>query len=123
MRFSREPAVWLGAIGTVLTALAALNLPFLNAGEAAAIVSFLTAASVAAFTRPIGPAVFVAVVAPLAALFAEYGLHWSDAAIGGVTALILAAFALVGVRPQVSPSTAGGVIVAGEAISGATVAR
>jgi hypothetical protein len=42
-------------------------------------------------------------VAAGAALFAEYGLSVSEAAVTGLGAIILAGFALFGIRPQVTP--------------------
>jgi hypothetical protein len=124
MKLTREPAVWVGLIGTILTSLAALNTGFLNGGQAAAATAFVSAVVIAIFTRPVAPALFVAAFAALAALFAEYGLHWSDALIGGVTSLILAGFTLFGIRPQVSPTSASGNVVAGTTtLSTATVVR
>jgi hypothetical protein len=101
--FGREPALIISAIGAVVTLLVALNIPGLSAGAGAAIVTFLTAVIVAATTRPVAPALFTAVVAPAAALFAQYGLHVSDAVVAGVSAVILAGFALFGIRPQATP--------------------
>lgn len=101
--FGREPALIIGFIGAIVTALAALNLPGLNAGQAAAITGAVTAAIIAATTRPVGPALFVAAFTAVAALFAEYGLHWSDSVIAGVSGIIVAGFSLFGIRPQVTP--------------------
>ena len=103
--FGREPSLWIGLAGSVLTTLAAMNVDFLNAGQAAALIAALSGIAIAVTTRPVAPALFTAAFVAVAALFAEYGLHLSDAVIGGVTAVILAAFALAGVRPQVSPVT------------------
>lgn len=102
--FGREPALWLAVIGALVTWLVSFELGWLNAGQATALITFITAAVIAATTRPIGPALFVAVVAAGAALFSEYGLHWSDAAVTGLGALILTGFALFGIRPQVTPA-------------------
>lgn len=102
--FGREPAVVLGLVGAVLTWLAGLNIPGLNAGQATAIVTALTALVMAVATRPVAPALFVAALAPLAAVFAQYNLHWSDASVTGLGAVILAGFAFFGVRPQVTPA-------------------
>jgi hypothetical protein len=113
MRIPREPALWVGIIGTILTSAAALGVPFLSAGQAAALVAFVTAAIIAVFTRPVTPALFVAAFAGLAAVFAEYGLHWSDAQVGAITSLILGGFVFFGVRPQVDPTTASGKVIEG----------
>lgn len=123
MRVPREPALWVGIIGTVLTAAAALGVPFMNAGQAAAAVVFVTALVTAIFTRPVGPALFVMAFGSLAALFAEYGLHWSDAQVGAIASLILGGFTFFGVRPQVDPTNASGRVIQGTVVSGATVPR
>ena len=102
--FGREPALVISAIGALVILLVALNIPGLSAGAGAAVVTFLTAVIVAATTRPVAPALFTAVVAPAAALFAEYGLHVADNVVAGVAAVILAGFALFGIRPQVTPA-------------------
>jgi hypothetical protein len=101
----REPALWLALIGALLTWLAGFNLEFLSTGQAVAITSALTGIVIAATTRPIAPGLFVAAVGTLAAMFAEYGLHWSEAAVTGLGSIILAVFALFGVRPQVTPAS------------------
>lgn len=101
--FGREPALILGVVGALLNWAVTLQLGWLDAGQSSAIITFLTAGVIAYGTRPIAPALFVAVVSAGAALFAEYGLHWSDASVTGLGSIILAGFALFGVRPQVSP--------------------
>jgi len=103
--FGREPSLWVGLAGAVLTAVAAMNVDFLNAGQAAALTAAFAGVLIAVTTRPIAPALFTAAFVAVAALFAEYGLHLSDAVIGGVMAVILAGFALAGIRPQVEPVT------------------
>lgn len=100
----REPALWLAAAGAVITWAVSLGLDWLNAGQATAIVTFLTAAVIAFTTRPIGPALFVGAVAAGAALFAEYQLSVSEEFVTGLGAIILAGFALFGIRPQVTPN-------------------
>jgi hypothetical protein len=102
--FGREPALILSVVGALVTWAVSLGFDWLNAGQATAIVTFITGAVIAATTRPIAPALFVAVVAAGAALFGEYGLHWSDAGVTGVGAIILTGFALFGIRPQVTPA-------------------
>ncbi len=102
--FGRDPALWLALIGALLTWAAGFNLDFLNAGQATAITTGLTALTVAVFTRPLAPALFTAALAPIAALFAQYGLHWSEASVTGLAGLILAAFAFFGIRPQATPA-------------------
>ena len=100
----REPALWIALIGALLTWLAGFEMDFLSTGQAVAITSALTGLIIAVTTRPIAPGLFVAAVGALAAMFAEYGLHWSEAAVTGLGGIILAVFALFGVRPQVTPA-------------------
>lgn len=104
MRFSREPAIWLAVIGAALNWVVSFELGWLNAGQSSAIITFLTAAVTAYFTRPIAPALFVAVISAGAALFAEYGLNWTDAQVTGLGTIVLTAFALFGIRSQVTPA-------------------
>lgn len=102
--FGREPALWLALIGALATWAVSLGFDWLNAGQATAIVTAVTGLVIAFTTRPIAPGLFVAAVAAGAALFGEYGLHWSDAAVTGLGAIILAGFAFFGVRPQATPA-------------------
>lgn len=102
--FGREPALWLGLIGALATWLVSLGLDWLNAGQATAIVTFLTAVAIALTTRPYAPALYVGAVAAGAALFAEYQLAVSDAFVTGLGGIILAGFALFGIRPQATPA-------------------
>jgi hypothetical protein len=103
--FGREPAVIISAVGTIVTLLVALKVPGIDAGAGAAITTFLTAALIAATTRPVAPALFTAVVSAGAALFAQYGLHWSDDVVAAVSSLVLVSFTLFGVRPAVTPKS------------------
>lgn len=102
--FGREPALWIALIGAVLTWLAGFEMDVLSTGQAVAITGALTGVIVALTTRPAAPGLYVAAVSALAAMFAEYGLHWSEAAVTGLGGIILAAFALFGIRPQVTPA-------------------
>jgi hypothetical protein len=101
--FGREPAVIIGLLGSIITAFAALHMPWFSAGESAALFGALSALLIAACTRPLAPALFTAAFVAVAALFAQYGAHLSNDLIAGVTGLILAAFAMAGIRPQVVP--------------------
>jgi hypothetical protein len=89
-------------VGSLLTFLAALQLPFLSAGQAAALTAVVAALILAWTTRPVTPALLTGAVAALAALAAEYGLHLSDELVGGASGLVLALFAFIA-REQVSP--------------------
>lgn len=122
MNVVREPAVIIGIVGSMLTSAAAIGLPFLNAGQAAAIVAALAAAVIAWRTRPVAPALFTGAFSALVALLAEYGLKLPDAQVGFLTTLILGGFALFGIRPQVVP-VSNGAQVAGAVESTATVSR
>lgn len=123
MRPVREPALIIGIVGSVLTSAAAMGIDFLTPAEAAGIVAFASAGLIAWRTRPVAPGLFVAAGSTLVALMAEYGLHLSDAWVGFLTSLVLAGFALFGIRPQVTPATFSGKVIAGEAVTSATVAR
>lgn len=101
--FGREPALIIAFIGAVLTWLAGMNVDFLTAGQAVAATTAVTAVIIAITTRPMAPGLYVAAVSAGAALFAEYGLHWSDAAVTGLGGIVLAGFALFGIRDQVTP--------------------
>lgn len=100
---NREPAAIIAFVGAVLTALAATQVEFLSAGQAAALTAAFAGVLIAVTTRPVAPALFTAAFVAVAALFGEYGLDLSDEVIGGVTAVILAGFTLAGVRPAVTP--------------------
>jgi hypothetical protein len=100
--FGREPAAFIAAIGSVLTVVAALNVGFLNAGQAAAATALIASGVIAWATRPIAPALLTGFVSAAAALFAEYHLVVSDEVVGGVSAAVLSLFAFI-TRPQVSP--------------------
>jgi hypothetical protein len=123
MRVPREPALWVGLISTILTSAAALGVPFLTAGQAAAVVVFIGALVTAVYTRPVAPALFLAAFGSASVLMAEYGLHWSDAQVGAVGSLIVAAFTFFGIRPQVDPVDRNGFVVEGELVEGASVPR
>jgi hypothetical protein len=123
MKFSREPAVWVGVAGGVLTFAASLGFDFLDAGAAAAITALISGVVMAVFTRPVAPALAVGVVSAAASVAAEYGFHWSDAQVGSAGALILSTFAAFMVRPQVDPTTSGGRVIEGTLVRSATVPR
>jgi hypothetical protein len=101
----REPALIIGFVAAVMAVLAGLNLPGLSAGASVAIVAAIGALITALTTRPVAPSLFVGAFVAVAAVLAEYHYHLSDGLISGASGLILAAFALFAVRPQVTPST------------------
>lgn len=100
--FGREPAALIAVVGSVLTVVAALNVPFLNAGQAAALTAVVAAGVMAYATRPLAPSLLTGAFTALVALFAEYGLDLSEELVGAVSAAILALFAFI-TREQVSP--------------------
>lgn len=106
MKFTREPAAWLGFLGAVLTVLVTFNLKGLSSEQAALISAALAAivgAVQAALVRPIAPAAFTAAVAALAALVAGYGLELPPELVGAVQAAVVAFLSLGTVRSQVTP--------------------
>lgn len=103
MKFSREPAAYIALIGTVLTAVAGLNVSFMSPAAAAAIVAALTAVVIAFTTRPVAPALFTAAIIAVVAVFSAYGLNVTDNVQTGIIAVTLAAFSFFGIRPQVTP--------------------
>jgi hypothetical protein len=101
--FGREPTLIIGFVTAVVATLLGFKLPWLSAGAAVAIVAALGALITAATTRPVAPSLFVGAFVAVAAVLAEYHYHLSDGLIAGASGLILAGFALFGVRPQVTP--------------------
>jgi hypothetical protein len=104
--FGREPALIMGAVGAVLSWIATLGFDQFSAGQSTALITFLSAGVIALTTRPWAPALFVGVISAGAALAAAYQLHWSEEAVTGLGTIVLAGFALFGIRPQVEPKTA-----------------
>lgn len=98
----REPAAIVAVAGSFLTVLVALTLPWLNTGQAAAIMGVLSAVVIALTTRPIAPALVTGAFTALVALFAQYGLNISDSLVAAISGAILALFAFIS-REQVAP--------------------
>lgn len=101
--FGREPALVVGFVGAVLTALVAAGVPGLNAGQAAAIMALLVGAITAWATRPMAPGLYAGLVGAGAAVLAEYKFEFSEQVTASLTGLVLASFALFAVRDQVTP--------------------
>lgn len=99
----REPALWLALIGALFAWAGGVGIEWLNAGQATAAVTAITAGVIAWTTRPVAPALYVGALSAAAALIGEYGLHWSDSSVASLGSIILAGFALFGIRPQVTP--------------------
>lgn len=102
--FGKEPALIVGFVAAVVAVVVGLNVDWLSAGAGVAVVAAVGAILTAATTRPVAPALFVGAFVAVAAVLAEYNYHLSDGLIAGAGGLILAAFALFGVRPQVTPT-------------------
>lgn len=98
----REPSAWVAVIGPILMVLAALNVPFLNAGQAAAITAALLAVLLVLTTRPIAPALVTGALTAAVALFTEYGVTVSDELVAALSAAALALLAFI-TREQVKP--------------------
>lgn len=104
MKISREPTVIIGFIAAVVAALVAMNLDWLTPGAGVAIVALIGGAITAATTRPVAPGLFAGLIAAGGALLAEYNLHLSDELLASLAFLVVAGFALFGVRSQVTPA-------------------
>jgi hypothetical protein len=102
--FGREPALIIGFVGAVVAVLVGANVPGLSAGAGVALTALVTAAITAWTTRPVAPGLYVGVVVAVAALLAEYNLAVSDTLLSAIGGLIIAGFALFGVRAQVTPA-------------------
>jgi hypothetical protein len=102
--FGREPALIIGLIGSVLTVLAGLNLPFLSATQATSLGVLIFGGITAWATRPVAPALFVAVAGAGAVVLADYGFTIPDQTVASIGGLILATCALFGLRPNVTPA-------------------
>lgn len=102
--FGREPALWIAWLSAAGIAVAGLNISWLNAGQSTAIVAALAALLLALTTRPVGPGLFVAAFTGLAAVFAEYGLPVGEGTVTAIGGVIMASFALMGIRPQATPA-------------------
>lgn len=103
--FGKEPALIVGLVGAVLTTLAALGMPYISAGAAAAVTAFVSSVLMAVTTKPAAPALFVGIVTAGAALLAQYGVHASEEVVASLSGTVLALFALL-TRAQVSPAAA-----------------
>ena len=105
---SREPALWIAVASAALSLVATFGFQFLTATQAALIVAAVNAiaACVTAWAvRPIAPAVFTGAAAAVLAVGGAYGLHLSQATIGGVNVLAVAVLTLL-TRGHVSPASA-----------------
>jgi hypothetical protein len=100
--FGREPALVLGFISAILMALAD-KVPYLNVGQAVALIALLTMGLAAFMTRPWKPAAFTAVLIALFAVLAEYGWNFEGRTIEAIAAVLVSGLALLGIRDQATP--------------------
>jgi hypothetical protein len=111
----REPAQYALLVSAILAVVVATKATSLTADQATLIVAALMAigAVVAAvFTRPLAPAAFLAVSAPVAALIAGFGYNVAPDLLAGINGLIMVLVGLL-IRMQVSPVTAVATVTAG----------
>lgn len=103
--FGREPAVVLGFISSVLSLFVAFGLGLTHEQSVTiiAVLSGLGGLAAAFMTVPRTPGVVMAAVSSLAAALAGFGLELGDQQVAALNFVILNAFALFGVRPQVTP--------------------
>jgi hypothetical protein len=102
----REPSLYITAIGTVLSLVAAFGLDFLTPEQAALVIVVLNAGLGvwnALKVRPVAPAAFTYFVGVVATLVAAYGVEVSQSVVGAVNAAVLAVLALL-LRGNVSPN-------------------
>jgi membrane-bound ClpP family serine protease len=110
MKFGREPSLYIGAIGTILTLVAGYGLDFLSPDQAGLIIVVLNAALGvwnALKVRPVAPAAFTYFIGVVATLIATYGVELSQSQISDVNAVVLAVLAFI-LRGNVSPTATGG---------------
>ena len=106
----REPSAYVAVIGPILVFLAAVHVPFLSAGAAAAITALLSMVVLVWTTRPLAPPLITGLVTAGVAVLTEYGLSLSEQVVGALTAVALALLAFVNrdqVRPQETAITNG----------------
>lgn len=101
--FGREPTLIIGAVTSLVAVIVALEVEWLTPGAGAALVALVGGAITAWTTRPAAPALYAGLVAAGAALLAQYGLHLSGELVATLAGLVVAGFALFGVRGQVTP--------------------
>lgn len=101
----REPSLYIGVIGTVLTLVAGYGLDFLTPAQAGLIIVVLNAGLGvwnAIKVRPVAPAAFTYFIGVVATLIATYGVELSQSQISDVNAAVLALLTFI-LRGNVSP--------------------
>ena len=104
--WGRDAALWLAAIQAVLTVLVGFGWTALSAEQASlwiALINAIFATIVALRVRPLSPVVFSSAISAAAAVLMAYGLHLDQAMVASINAMV-AAFAILWVRGQVSPA-------------------
>lgn len=103
--FGREPTVIVQTLAAILALGVAFKLPNLTTEQAGLIIAAVYAvlgAFNAFAVRPVAPAAFIGLVGAVAALTGAYGLHFSQAQVGSVSAALVSVIVLL-TRGQVSP--------------------
>lgn len=101
----REPALWIGALGAILSLLVGFGVPGLSDGLAVAITAFVTAgvaAWTAAHTTPVLPTLFSGVISTGAVLAAALGWHLTQHQVS-LTAAAMATIVSLIARAQITP--------------------
>ncbi len=104
--FGREPALWVGVIGSALTLVGTLGIG-LDGTQATlwtTAIGALSGVVTAIATKPIAPGAFLGLVAAVVPLLGAYGFKLSDETVTAVNGLILVALPLI-VRGQVTPDS------------------
>jgi len=103
--FGREPALIIGTVQAILTAIVMFGLPGLSDGIAAALVAGMTAFAgfvTALYVRPIAPTIANGLIAAMVVLVAAFGVDvpqtWTGAAV-----LVVSSLVTLFTRSQVSP--------------------
>ena len=95
LRFSREPAAWLAALGAILAVLVAFGVPdnVLDDTKAGLIVAVVTAGTgivIAWKTRPMAPSLITGFGTAAFQLLEQYGFNWTPEAMSRVNVALLA---------------------------------
>jgi hypothetical protein len=104
--FTREPALILAVIQSILTLVVGFQLDWLTPEQAAlwmVVFNAIAGAIAAWLTRPIAPTVYTHLFTVVATLLAAYGLDLSQELLAGLNALAVSVLMLLS-RGQVSPA-------------------
>lgn len=109
MKFSREPAAYIAALGALLAVLVAFKLPGVSADQATAIVAAVTAATGLATawrTRPVAPSLVTYLGTAAFQLLAAYGLRYTPEQVSTANVALVAFLVLLrgAITPAVDPA-------------------